>query len=271
VFGAVWGAVLAVLQQAAGEPLGAGARSLDDLSLLWATAPLLLAVVPATLVCKHLLGERVGLTDARWALRLAQGLGLGALAIALCVVVPALMGATTLSWAGVPAEDLALSGLQQGVIFVLVALGEELALRGVAFRALERGAGPVVATVGTGAVFGLLHLTNPGASPVAAAGVSLVGFWFGALTARTGSLWCALGLHLAWNLCEGFVFGQPVSGIPPGSSLLAATWQEPGFWSGGAFGPEAAGWTAVVLAAGTIATVAWPGRRDRSRPVMEQP
>jgi hypothetical protein len=90
-----------------------------------------------------------------------------------------------------------------------------------------------------------------------------VGVWFGVLTARTGSLWCALGLHLSWNFCEGFVFGQPVSGLRPGASLLGGTVGEAGFWSGGGFGPEAAGWTAVLLLLAIGLCLLWPVAKPR--------
>jgi hypothetical protein len=133
-----------------------------------------------------------------------------------------------------------------GLAYLIIAFGEELALRGVAFWAIARSAGNAVAVLATGGVFGALHLLNPSATWLAAGIVALVGVWFGVLTARTGSLWCAIGLHLSWNFCEGFVFGQPVSGLRPGLSLLSGTVGAAGFWNGGDFGPEAAGWTAVL-------------------------
>ena len=87
--------------------------------------------------------------------------------------------------------------------------------------------------------------------------VALVGWWFGALVVRTGSLWTAIAMHVSWNFCEGFVFGAPVSGLHPGVSLLRASVEPRGFWSGGQFGPEASGLTAVLLATGLLVTVAW--------------
>ena len=91
--------------------------------------------------------------------------------------------------------------------------------------------------------------------------MALVGAWFGATMIRSGSVWMPMGLHVAWNFFEGFVFGQPVSGNPPGTSLfVAGPAAPPGFWSGGAFGPEAAGWTALVLVAGLALTLVSPRR-----------
>jgi len=30
---------------------------------------------------------------------------------------------------------------------------------------------------------------------------------------RSGQLWLPIGLHMGWNLCEGVIFGFPVSGL----------------------------------------------------------
>lgn len=232
---------------------------LDELRVVLFTGATLLAGVTATATCAAAFREPAGLRDARWARRLALGLALGALLVTLAVVVPA---ARALCAGG---GGLA-SGLVQLVAIGPTSVGEELLLRGVPLRALSRGLHPAAAVAGTGLVFGLLHLTNPNASLVAAANVALVGVWFGALAVRTGSLWTSIGAHLAWNWFEGFVYGQPVSGIAPGRSLLTAPWDGPAnFWAGGAFGPEGSGWTAVLLALAIAVTAAWPrGRMPRA-------
>ena len=176
-------------------------------------------------------------------------------------MVPALVGATSLALTQRSPGRVAAAGLVQLITLAPAAFGEELLLRGVGFQALRRGMGDVAAVAFSSLVFGALHLFNPGATWVAALGVALVGAWFGALTIRSGSVWMAMGLHAAWNFFEGFVFGQPVSGNPPGTSILLANAEAAAsFWSGGAFGPEAAGWTAVVLTLGLVLTLAIPRR-----------
>lgn len=55
----------------------------------------------------------------------------------------------------------------------------------------------------------------------------------------TGRLSTAIGLHIAWNLFEGAVFGFPVSGDKEGASLVAIHQLGPPLVTGGAFGPEA--------------------------------
>lgn len=230
---------------------------LGEPRVLFLTLPSLLAGTVATLACAALFGLPTSLEDARPRHRFVAGFALGGLALTAACVVPALVGALRFS----PGEATLGQAALHLVTLAPAGVGEELLLRGLGFRALARGLGPVAAVAFTGGLFGLLHLMNPAASPVAALIIALVGAWFGTLAWRTGSLWLPMGLHVAWNFFEGFVFGLPVSGLAPGSSLLVPSAPgAAGFWSGGAFGPEAAGWTAVVLAVALVASLRVPVR-----------
>lgn len=240
--------------------LGLGPRSpmrLDDGHLFFTSTAMLGSAAAPTLLLHFMLRERVGVeSGARW---LAPGLAVGLAAIAVCALVPALLGGR-LELSDDGALGLLAAGAQQLVCLGPTAVGEELLVRGLGFQALARGTRPWVAVLVSGAVFGLLHLSNPNASALAAANVALVGWWLGALTVRLGSLWPAIGVHLAWNFGEGFVFGTPVSGLQPAASLVRAVPPEAGFFAGGAFGPEASGFTAAVLAGCLLATVLWRGK-----------
>jgi membrane protease YdiL (CAAX protease family) len=185
------------------------------------------------------------------------GLCAGALLISLTVGIAALASGTlVLSSCTTRVAD----GFKQLVFIGPTAAGEELWLRGAGLRALARGTSPAVAVVGTGLLFGALHLFNPEASPIAAVNVALVGIWFGTLAWRAQSIWPAIGAHLAWNWFEGFFWGQNVSGIEARCSLFTATTRG-AFFSGGGFGPEASGLTAVLLALACAVTLAWRPRQ----------
>jgi membrane protease YdiL (CAAX protease family) len=218
---------------------------LDQWQLLFLTWPTFLGAIAATAVCVKAFSEDLGLQAPRtfW-----RGVGLGAAALALAAGLPALVGGHgTLGWPRAALAGIAYSGALQFISVAPTSVAEELLFRGVAFRALSRGTHPLFAILVTSVLFGAIHLLNPNASLVAAANVALVGVWFGLVAWRI-SLWASIGLHVSWNWFEGFVFGQPVSGIRPGASLLFATWPpERSFWSGGDFGPEASGWTCLVL------------------------
>lgn len=224
--------------------------SLDDPKLGLQTGVNLLSALAATGVARAM-GERPGLERPKLIIP-----GAAAAAVLLCITVG--LGAVFSGALGLSDCDWRVkAGVQQLLLIGPTAVAEELWLRGTAFRALVRGTHPIFAIAGTGVVFGALHLTNPEASAVAALNVALVGIWFGAMAWRANSIWPAIGAHLAWNWFEGFFWGQHVSGIQAGCSLLTATSQPP-FWGGGAFGPEASGLTAVLLALASAVTLAWP-------------
>lgn len=237
------------------------APDLDSPLVILSTLPTLVAGVAATVLCWIAFREATGLTDPHALRRFGEGFLVGGLALVACCVVPAMIGATSLRLTSRPLAAVAVSGLLQLCTLAPAGLGEEMLLRGLGLQALRRGFGDVAAVAISSLAFGALHLFNPGATWVAALLVALVGAWFGALMIRTGSVWLPMGVHVAWNFFEGFVFGQPVSGNLPGTSLfVAGAAERPGFWSGGAFGPEAAGWTAFVLVAGLALTLALPRR-----------
>ena len=238
-----------------------GVDDLDSPRLLFSTATTLLAGIAATLVTWLLFRSPTGLNDASAPARFGEGFAIGGLALAVSCVVPEWFGATSLTLTSGELGTVVGVGVLQLITLAPAGIGEELLLRGLGFQALRRGLGDVGALVVSSLVFGGLHILNPGATWLAAAEVALVGLWFGAITVRTGSLWMSMGLHVAWNFFEGFVFGQPISGTAPGTSIFVGRdLQTGGFWSGGAFGPEAAGWTAVVLVAGLGLTLVLPRR-----------
>lgn len=228
--------------------------------------PSLTAGLVATWFCVKVFREETGLVKPP---TIWLGLAAGAAALVLAVVVPAVLGYGSLGFPIWPAGEIALSGLAQVLTVGPSSIGEELLFRGVPFKALSRGTHPLFAIGLTGVIFGAVHLSNPNATLVAAANIALVGVWFGLIAWRI-SLFASIGLHLAWNWFEGFVFGQPVSGLPSQAALFHATWPAEGsFWSGGDFGPEASGWTAVVLVAAIICTLFFAASKP-TKPELSQ-
>ena len=231
---------------------GTGPLRLDQWRVALFTWPTFFSAAIATLVCARAFKVPVGLGAPR---TVFLGVALASTAMLLAVGVPVLFDEETLTLPASGLSAIAISGALQLITIAPTSVGEELLFRGVAFQALCRGIRPLPAIVLSSLLFGAVHLSNPDASLIAAGNVALVGLWFGLVTWRV-SLWASIGLHVTWNYCEGFVFGQPVSGIQPGASLLDGTWSlTRGFWSGGAFGPEASGWTTCVLLLGIAAVV----------------
>ncbi len=56
----------------------------------------------------------------------------------------------------------------------------------------------------------------------------------------TGSLGLSIGIHIAWDFCQGAVFGNQVAGTTPGraASIFTVVQHGPVLWTGGGFGPE---------------------------------
>jgi hypothetical protein len=101
------------------------------------------------------------------------------------------------------------------------------------------------------AIFGVMHLGNPNATWVSAAGIFFAGLFLAYGYLATKQLWLPIGLHIGWNFFEGVVFGFPVSGLDI-YRLIRITVDGPELWTGGAFGPEAG----LVLLPGLLLGVA---------------
>ena len=122
--------------------------------------------------------------------------------------------------------------------FIFVGWNEELLSRGYHLQTIASGLNLFWGVVISSAVFGLLHLGNPNATWVSAAGIFFAGVYLAYGYIRTRQLWLPIGLHIGWNFFEGVVFGFPVSGLDI-YALARITVHGPELWTGGAFGPEA--------------------------------
>src|SRR5215813_6675800 len=180
----------------------------------------------------------------------ARGFLLGALLLTAVTGVLALTGSyRILGWAPVPDGTTRAALLGHAVlIFLAGGIFEEVATRGIIFRQLEQAIGTWLAIVASALFFGFGHRSNPGATWVSSVAIAIeAGALLAAVYVATRSLWLPIGLHWAWNLFEGPVWGSPVSGI--GLPVLAnARFPGPRLLTGGDFGPEA-GLPAMVLGA----------------------
>ena len=135
---------------------------------------------------------------------------------------------------------------------VAPAIGEEIICRGVLFRIVEEGLGTWLALLISALFFGLAHLGNPNATLWSALAIAIeAGLLFGLIYQVTRSLYLCMGLHAAWNIAEGPIFGVPVSGMPS-HGWLESMLSGPAWLSGGDFGPEA---SPVALAACLLAAL----------------
>ena len=148
------------------------------------------------------------------------------------------------------------------VIFVFVGWNEELLSRGYHLQTLASGLNMFWAVIISSTVFGLLHLANPNATWVSAAGIFFAGVFLAYGYIRTKQLWLPIGLHIGWNFFEGVGFGFPVSGLEDIYKLLRIQVHGPEIWTGGAFGPEAGLIVAPALLLGALLIYLYTARRE---------
>ena len=194
---------------------------------------------------------------------LASGALLGLVMMTVLMVLLAVTGLYDITLSGGAAPPWNGIGLA-----LQAAVTEELWMRALLFRLLWRAFGPVPAFTIAALVFGALHLANPGASPLAGATVVAAGLMFCVLYTVTGRLWVPIGVHLAWNLTQGYLFGATVSGAGLGSSISSSTARPgaPEWLTGGGFGPEASVFALITISAVTVGVLALARRRRTTPP-----
>ncbi|HEY1743531.1 MAG TPA: type II CAAX endopeptidase family protein [Granulicella sp.] len=150
-------------------------------------------------------------------------------------------------------SDITAYGLLWLLAFLLVGLLEEYLARGYLQYTLTRGLFGLAERISpryargisfwTAAVimsiaFGVGHLGNPGETFAGIVAVFLVGITFCYALWRTGSLWWAIGFHMAWDWAQSFLYGVPdSSGLSAGRLFQTHPTGKP-FLSGGPDGPE---------------------------------
>ena len=209
---------------------------------------------------------------------LGAGLGWGTALMVSVFAVLAALGSyriTAVGW-----DKGILVGLAGGV---MAGVGEELLFRGVLLRLLEAWLGSWWALGMTAALFGAMHLSNPGATAFGAAAIALeAGILLGACYLVTRRLWLAIGLHAAWNFVQGGIFGSDISGTGSGRGLFEASFSGSDILTGGSMGVEgsvvavvicmAAGAAMAVTAhrRGLIVLPVWRRRRDSQEAALQR-
>lgn len=220
----------------------------------------LAAAVVASAICARVLERRrlgsVGFRLHRnWLRDFALGSLMGAASLAIAVGIAAGAGALTFyvyTWELAP---LVRGFAMVFLFFVIAGAFEELIFRGFAFQALVHNLGGARAIAISSLLFGLAHVSNPGASTFSTINTILAGIWLGLAYLMTRSLWLATALHWSWNFAMMFIFGLPVSGFTTLGEFawLKSNAGDPLWVSGGSYGPEAGAAATVALILSTLA------------------
>ena len=134
----------------------------------------------------------------------------------------------------------------------MVGFFEEFAFRGYMQFTLTTGLGFWPAALITGVIFALAHRGNPGENWVGLVEIVLIALFLCTALRRTGSLWFAIGWHMAFDWGESFFYSTPNSGVHAVGHLFNASLLGSRWLSGGTVGPEASVFDLVVTVAGIL-------------------
>jgi uncharacterized protein len=180
--------------------------------------------------------------------RAAQGLFLGfAMVSALMGLIAAAHG-FSLGQRALVGWDASRYGFSYALGFMTLAFFEEFSYRGYLQATLASGIGFWPAALVLSIFFAAIHLYNVDETAVAA----VLAGCFGLLAAfslwRTGSIWLAIGMHMAWDWGLTYFYSVPDSGIPAVGHLMKSSLHGSQWITGGLAGPEGSVFAFVVLA-----------------------
>ena len=198
---------------------------------------------------------------------LAAGIVGGLAAASVVLAPPLLLGAAHFA----PVAEPPTAGTLPFVTLALAAgsAAEEILFRGYGLQILIAAVGPFAAIIPVGALFGLMHASNPNVLWFGILNTAGFGILFGYAFYRTRDLWLPMGLHFGWNFTLP-LFGVNVSGLKMVVTGHQMVWTAGVWWSGGEYGPEASVLTSVVLILLFVAIAKAPLRRQTS-PLTDPP
>lgn len=224
-------------------------------------ALLLFALIPYNRPMLKALGKQVkGNTLKMFAVGLTIGLGMNL----LCAVVAIVNGDIALTFHSFRPVSLLL-------IFIAVLIqsaAEEIVCRVYMYQRLIRfNCKPLLAAVICSAFFTILHLMNPGITPLSVVNLFLSGLVYSAMVIYMDSLWATIAAHAAWNFCQNILLGLPNSGnvVPYSVFRLDAAAATDSFAYSASFGLEGSV-TNIIVSLAAIGLMAWWGVRRRIVP-----
>lgn len=231
-----------------------------------------LSVIFATWVCA-VVGRRTmgdfGLPPRQaFGARFWEGALWGFVMLSIVVLVVHLLGDFQITGIAIPSESSAVKyALGWGFFFLMTGFFEELFFRGFFFYAIARRLKFWAAAVILSLFFAAAHLSNPGENFFGILQVFVIGMVFCLTLRRTGSLWFAIGQHMAWDWAQTFFYGTPDSGLLGVGHYLSSTASGSKWISGGSAGPEGSVFAfAVILLSALFIHLRFPKAEYPDRP-----
>ncbi|OUW38136.1 MAG: hypothetical protein CBD44_01935 [Flavobacteriaceae bacterium TMED184] len=98
------------------------------------------------------------------------------------------------------------------ILFAVVSLNEEIAIRGYILQNLSRSFNKYIALAISSLLFMTMHLGNPNIDILPILNLFLAGIFLGVYSIHKNNLWFPIGAHLTWNYLQGPIYGFEVSG-----------------------------------------------------------
>lgn len=207
----------------------------------------------------------LGFFKKGWLKELGRGFLIGAAQFSLVVALLLLTGTGSLEWLQLSLEPV-LFILALIPFWILQGGTEELVTRGWLFPAVSAKSNIFIGILISSALFGALHLFNPGVTVLSIVTIILNGIFACLLMIKYDNMWVLAGMHGAWNFVQGNVYGIQVSGQGANASVFNYTSQTSIDWlSGGAFGAEGSIFASIVLI-GCIAYLYWLLKKENRLP-----
>jgi len=207
----------------------------------------------------------LGFFKEGWLKELGRCFLIGAVQFSLVVVLLLVTGTGSLKFGQVNLQSL---------IFVLAIIPfwilqggtEELVTRGWLFPAVSAKSNIFIGILISSALFGALHLFNPGVTVLSIVNIILDGIFACFLMLKYDNMWVLAGMHGAWNFVQGNIYGIQVSGQGASTSILNYSSQSSvDLLSGGAFGAEGSIFATIVLI-GCTAYLYWSLKKENRLP-----
>jgi uncharacterized protein len=193
-----------------------------------------------------------------------EGFVIGVIQSGLIALAMLALGAMRIHGLALSGPAIATSAVAWLGACLCIGIGEEYLFRGYFLQSLWKAIGFWPASIVIAAMFaGVHYLLKPGEN--AADLIALVSFSLLCCYSvrRTGNLWFAVGLHVAYDFMQLFVIGTPNGGQIPSGRLLDSSFSGPAWLTGGPLGTEAS-WLAYPLDALAFAYLWWRFRKHPS-------
>ena len=186
------------------------------------------------------------------------GFWLGLLMIATGFLVLVLLH--EINWDGTNPDGINLS--LSFILFLLVALTEELFFRGYIQNNLMLSMNRWVALLVSSVIFSLAHLGNSNITMLSFISIMMAGVLLGLPFLFTRSLWLPVSLHFSWNFFQGTIFGFSVSGNKE-YALITQSRTTDTLLNGGPFGFEGSLLAVVFLSLAIVGLTIYYLRKEK--------